>query len=239
MELETNNQTYSCDALNFDLFIVKPKTKQKKLPAILIAHAWDGLNKPIQDIAHKIAALGYVAVGVDLYGQGVRGNPTADNSNLMNPLIEDRQLLINRLLASFQAIQKLEYVDETKIGAIGYCFGGLCVLDLARAAPVNLKGVVSFHGILKSNNLPAPTPIQAAILIEHGWDDPMATADDYLEFSKEMDSRKANWQAHIHGGTMHAFTFEGANKPEIGILYNKDAASRSWQSMINFFNEIL
>ncbi|MEL7316871.1 MAG: dienelactone hydrolase family protein, partial [Cyanobacteria bacterium J06559_3] len=132
--------------MEFDLYIAQPKNTTKALPAIFVAHAWDGLNAPIEDIAQRVAQLGYVAVAVDVYGKGVRGNPTGDNSHLMTPLLEDRGVLRNRLQAGYAAIREMEIVDATRIGAIGYCFGGLCALDLARSVPDSLKGIVSFHG---------------------------------------------------------------------------------------------
>lgn len=236
--ISTNAATYEHHGMEFDLYVAQPESVMKALPAIFIAHAWDGLNAPIEDIAQRVAQLGYVAVAVDVYGKGIRGNPMGDNSHLMNPLLEDRSVLRNRLQAGYSAIREIETVDATQIGAIGYCFGGLCALDLARSAPESLKGVVSFHGGLTGSDLKDTKPIEASILIEHGWDDPLVPPDDYLAFAHEMDERKADWQAHIHGGAVHAFTFEGANMPEIGLQYHEAAARRSWKSMIDFFDEV-
>ncbi|MEO1299642.1 MAG: dienelactone hydrolase family protein [Cyanobacteria bacterium J06636_16] len=224
--------------MEFDLYVAQPESVTKALPAIFVAHAWDGLNAPVENITQRVAQLGYVAVAVDVYGKGVRGNPTGDNSHLMNPLLEDRGALRNRLQAGYTAIRQIAAVDATRIGAIGYCFGGLCVLDLARSVPEDLKGVVSFHGGLTGSDLKETKPIEASILIEHGWADPLVPTDDYLAFANEMDERKADWQAHIHGGAVHAFTFEGANMPEKGIQYHEAAARRSWKSMIDFFDEV-
>lgn len=238
MEITTYTEIYTNLDKPYDLYVAHPKEQDKPLPAIFIAHAWDGLNKPVKEIAHRVAKLGYIAIAVDVYGKGIRGNPTGDNSNLMNPLIENREVLKNQLLAGLEAIKNLSFVDSTKLGAIGYCFGGLCVLDLARAAPENLLGVVSFHGLLGESDAHDTTPIQASILVEHGWDDPMVSAKDVIAFASEMDKRKADWQLHAHGGAVHAFTFEGANMPEKGIQYHQAAAERSWQSMNNFFEEV-
>ncbi|MEO0988092.1 MAG: dienelactone hydrolase family protein [Cyanobacteria bacterium J06639_14] len=237
--ISINAATYELQGMEFDLYVAQPEPVTKPLPAIFVAHAWDGLNAPIENITQRVAQLGYVAVAVDVYGKGMRGNPIGDNSHLMNPLLADRSVLCNRLQAGYGAIRALETVDATRIGAIGYCFGGLCVLDLARSVPEDLKGVVSFHGALTgSDDLKDTQPIEASILIEHGWDDPLVLPNDYLAFTNEMDGRQADWQAHIHGGALHAFTFEGANMPEKGIQYHEAAARRSWQSMINFFKEV-
>ena len=236
--ISTNTATYEHHGMEFDLYIAHPESIAKALPAIFVAHAWDGLNAPIEDIAQRVAQLGYVAVAVDVYGKGMRGDPTGDNSHLMNPLLEDRGMLRNRLQAGYSAIRELETVDATRIGAIGYCFGGLCVLDLARSVPEYLRGVVSFHGGLTGCDMKETKPIEASILIEHGWDDPLIPPDDYLAFTHEMNERKADWQAHIHGGAVHAFTFEGANMPEHGLQYHEAAARRSWKSMVDFFDQV-
>jgi len=238
MLVTTSYAEYESEDLPFDLYVAAPKANSEPLPGILVAPGWDGLNEPIEKITRRVAELGYVAVAVDVYGKGVRGEPHGNNSHLMNPLLEDRSTLIKRVLASFSAIKTMESVDESRMGAIGYCFGGLCVLDLARAVPDNLLGVVSFHGALTANKLSDTKPIRASVLIEHGWDDPMVPPNDYLAFSEEMDQRSADWQAHIHGGALHAFTFEGANMPDIGIQYHEAAARRSWKSMCDFFEEV-
>lgn len=237
--ISTHTATYTLSGTEFDLYVAHPDSMTKPRPAIFVAHAWDGLNPPIETIAQRVAQLGYVAVAVDVYGQGIRGNPLGENSHLMNPLLADRGMLHHRLRAGYGAIQEMATVDATRIGAIGYCFGGLCVLDLARSVPGCLKGVVSFHGGLTGSGLEATKPIEASILIEHGWADPLVPPEDYLAFAHEMDNRQADWQAHIHGGAMHAFTFEGANMPENGILYHEAAARRSWKSMVDFFEQVL
>lgn len=236
--ITTRTASYELRGTEFDLYVAQPENVTSPLPAIFIAHAWDGLNAPIENIACRVAQLGYVAVVVDVYGKGVRGNPLGDNSHLMAPLLEDRSLLRDRLQAGYAAIRSMDSVDATQIGAIGYCFGGLCALDLARSVPPYLKGVISFHGGLAGCDLEETKPIEAAILIEHGWDDPLAPPDDFLAFASEMDARKADWQAHIHGGALHAFTFEAANMPEKGLQYHEAAARRAWQSMANFFDGV-
>jgi len=239
MGLRAYKKDYPHAGREFDLYVTFPDDLKEKLPAVFIAHAWDGLNEPMMEIARQVAALNYVAVAVDVYGKGARGDPVGDNTHLMAPLMEDRKLLNDRLLAAYDAIRTMEAVDQKRIAAIGYCFGGFCVLDLARAVPEGLKAVVSFHGGLTTNNLPSKGPIKASILIEHGWDDPIVPHDDFLAFTEEMDKRQADWQAHIHGGAAHAFTFDKANMPDSGIQYHEAAARRSWQSMVDFFKESL
>ncbi|MEO0770568.1 MAG: dienelactone hydrolase family protein, partial [Cyanobacteria bacterium J06649_4] len=181
--ISTNTATYKFNVMEFELYIAQPASITKALPAIFVAHAWDGLNAPIKEITRRVAQLGYVAAAVDVYGKGIRGNPVGDNSHLVKPLLEDRSVLQNRLQAGYSAIKEIKRVDAARIGAIGYCFGGLCVLDLARSVPEDLKGVVSFHGGLAGNDLRDTKPIEASILIEHGWNDPVVPVEDYLAFA--------------------------------------------------------
>jgi dienelactone hydrolase len=182
---------------------------------------------------------GYVGFALDAYGKGIRGSLAGDNSALMNPLMADRALLRSRLLAGFETAKQHQAVDGTRIAAIGYCFGGLCVLDLARAVPQNLKGVVSFHGNYKPPEIGKQPRISAKILILHGWEDPINPPPDVLAIARELTNAEADWQLHAYGHAQHSFTFIGANFPERGIVYNAAADRRSWASMRAFLEEIL
>jgi dienelactone hydrolase len=121
---------------------------------------------------------------------------------------------------------------------MGYCFGGLCALDLARAAPSGLLGAVSFHGLLKAPGITPQAPVTAKVLVLHGWSDPMAPPADVEAFGTEFTAAGADWQLHAYGHTLHAFTVEGANAPQNGMAYNANAARRSWASMKAFFEEV-
>jgi dienelactone hydrolase len=208
-------------------------------PCVLVAHAWDGQNEPMRAEAEAFAALGYVGFALDLYGKGVRGGVMDDNSRLMAPFMEDRALLRRRLLAGLEAARRHPLVDPGRIAAVGWCFGGLCVLDLARSAPAGLKGVVSLHGVLRPPDRLPRSPITAQVLILHGWEDPMAPPADLLALARELTEAGADWQLHAHGHAMHAFTYPGANRPEAGILYDEAAARRSRAAMLSFLEETL
>ena len=190
-------------------------------------------------VTEKIARLGYIGFALDVYGKGIRGSETGDNSALMNPLLADRSLLRRRLLAGLRAAEDHKRVDRNRIAVIGYCFGGLCALDLARAMPPGLKGAASIHGVLTPPQLGEQLPIKASILILHGWEDPMAPPSDVLAIATELTAASADWQLHAYGHTKHAFTFQGANIPERGILYNPAADRRSWASLRAFLTELL
>lgn len=219
-----------------EAFIAHDEAKPGKKPAICIFHAWRGRDDFVEKKAIQLAELGYVGCALDVYGKGVLGTTAAENSALMRPLMEDRGLLRRRLLAGFDLVKSLAFVDPNKIGAIGFCFGGLCALDLGRSG-ADVKGVVSFHGLLRApENL--TSSCKAKILALHGNDDPMVPFEEVRAFEEEMTKGKVDWQLHTYGGTMHAFTNPIANEPKAGTVYCPRADKRSWISMRNFFEEV-
>lgn len=155
----------------------------------------------------------------------------------MNPLVSDQKLLRRRIQAGLTAACSMSEVDSKRVAVIGFCFGGLCALELARSG-ADLKGVVSFHGLLhKPGNLKSE-PITAKILVMHGYDDPMVQPDQVHEFCNEMTEANVDWQMHMYGHVQHAFTNPLAHDKQLGTIYNEVAAQRSWQSMTNFLQEI-
>lgn len=208
-----------------------------KCPAVLVSHAWAGRSAFECDKADKLAELGYVGIAIDNYGKGVFGNSMEENSALMTPFVQDRAKLRRRLQAGIAAAAALPQVDSARMAAIGFCFGGLCVLDMARSG-ADLRGVVSFHGLFRPSEVPNEK-IVAKILALHGHDDPMVPPDAVLGLEKELSSAGADWQIHAYGGTMHAFTNPDANAPQNGMQYNPIAAARAWTAMKNFLAEVL
>lgn len=209
-----------------------------KRPAVLVSHAWAGRSDFECRKADALAALGYVGIAIDNFGKGVLGKNNDENSKLMSPFVQDRALLRKRLRAGITAAATVPQVDTARMAAIGFCFGGLCVLDMARSG-ADLRGVVSFHGLFRqAENLPNEA-IRAKILALHGHDDPMVPPEAVLALEKELTEARADWQIHAYGGTMHAFTNPEANAPQQGMAYNPVAAARAWTSMQNFLNEVL
>lgn len=207
------------------------------LPAVLIAHAWGGRDEFVERKARRLAWHGYAAFGWDMYGNCKRGNSTEECQALIAPFMGDRTRIAKRANAALAAVRKLPQVDARRVAAMGFCFGGLCVLDLARSG-ADVRGVVSFHGLLKPNGLP-PQKIASKILVLHGHDDPMAPVEDVVALEKEFTAAKADWQVHAYGGTMHAFTQPGANNPSFGTVYNENADRRSWHTLMGFLEEVL
>lgn len=206
-------------------------------PAVLISHAWGGRDDFVADKAQKLAGLGYVGFALDLYGKGILGASKDENAKLMQPFLEDRGKLQRRMKAALAAVKQLPEVDDQNIAAMGFCFGGLCVLDLARTG-ADLKGVISFHGLLGAPDNTHGIKIKAKVLVLHGHDDPMVPPKQELAFQEEMTQAGADWQFVTYGHTVHAFTNPVANDPNFGTVYNADADRRSWLAMQNFLAEI-
>ncbi|MCX7085190.1 MAG: dienelactone hydrolase family protein [Methylococcales bacterium] len=210
---------------------------QGQRPVVLINHAWAGRDGFVEEKAKQIAELGYVGFAVDMYGKGILGISKDQNAQLMQPFMEDRQLIIQRMKAVFNAIRLMPWVDDKQIAAMGFCFGGLCVLDFARTG-IDIKGVISFHGLLGAPQVDAGSVIKAKVLAMHGYDDPMVPVVQVNVFQEEMTRAGADWQFHSFGNTMHAFTNPVANDPDFGTVYQVSADQRSWKLMVSFLNEI-
>jgi dienelactone hydrolase len=208
-----------------------------KKPAVLVCHDWSGRNDFADDKAKKLAELGYIGFALDMYGKDKTGNTKEEKIALMQPLMQDRSKLLQRITAAFTTVKKLDQVDTANIAAIGFCFGGLCVLDLARGGAA-LKGVVSFHGLLQAPENAAHHAIQAKILALHGYADPMVTPEHVMAFADEMTAAKVDWQLDIYGNVKHAFTNPQANDDAFGTVYNKKADARSWLAMREFLKEV-
>ena len=199
-------------------------------PLVLIAHTWAGKDEFVHQRADDLAALGYVGFAVDMYGNGKVGADTAENESLMTPLVSDRDMLKDRIVSALNFGKSLPGVNSSRVAAIGYCFGGLVVLDLARSGE-DLSGVVSFHGLLMPSDI-SEKGIKAKVLVLHGERDPMVPLDMVDTFQKEMTEANADWQLHSYGGTYHAFTNPDANDPSLGTQFSKSANDRSWHCLL-------
>ncbi|NOR67790.1 MAG: carboxymethylenebutenolidase, partial [Woeseiaceae bacterium] len=199
--------------------------------------AWAGRSDFENTKAEELAKLGYVGFALDNYGRGILGTNTEENSALIQPFLDDRAMLQGRMQIALEVLKGLDEVAASRVAAIGFCFGGLCVLDLARTG-TDIRGVVSFHGLFASPGNTAGNKIKAKVLALHGWDDPMAPPDQVVSLAEELSSMGADWQLHGYGNTMHAFTNPQANDPDFGTVYSPDADRRSWNAMQDFLSEI-
>jgi dienelactone hydrolase len=237
MSISTRTIEHTLDGQIFESLLVFDAAQQGPRPAVLVHHGWEGRSEGQEKFTERLTDQGYAAVAVDLFGKGRRGKTTEECRALMAPLMQDRALVRKRLLKVMEVAQNLPEVDRGKIAAIGFCFGGLCALDLARAGG-KVKGVASFHGLFTPPDLPLVTPIDAKVIAFHGWDDPFTPPDQVLAFGKEFTEAKADWQLHAFGGTVHAFMNESADMPEMGLLYSSRAAARAWSELRLFLAEV-
>lgn len=215
-----------------------PVNTVSPLAVVLVTHAWDGPVEEFHDKARKLADEGYIAFVVDVYGNGKTESDLSKLMETLGPYMDNRALLLQRMRAALEAAQSIPGADASRIGAIGYCFGGTAVLDLARGSH-DVRAVVSFHGGLAGNGLEQADDISAHVLVLHGEDDPLVPAEQVAEFKAEMSARNADWQLLAYGHTVHGFTRPGANNPDFGTVYSPVADARAWRAMRDFFRETL
>jgi len=211
---------------------------QGKRPAVLVIHQWKGLGDYEKKRAEMLARLGYNVFAVDIYGKGVRPQTPNEAGAQAAKYRSDRALLRARVRAGLDVLARHELTDAKRMAAIGYCFGGTAVLELARSG-ADIAGVVSFHGGLSS-----PTPgdarnIKAKVLALHGADDPNVPLKEVAAFEEEMRQAGVDWQLVAYGGAVHSFTDRDAgNDNAKGAAYNERADRRSWEAMKQFFAEL-
>ncbi len=209
-----------------------------KRPGVIVVHEWWGLNDFIKGRAEALAKLGYVAFAVDIYGKGIRAKTAEEAGKLAGLYRSDRKLLRARANAGLEVLKRLPQTDTRNIAAIGYCFGGGTVLEMARSG-ADISGVVSFHGNLDNPNPADAKNIKAEVLVLHGAEDPYVTPEQVRTFWDEMRKTDARWQVNIYSGAVHSFTNpDSGNDKSKGVAYNETAAVRSWNAMKMFFSEI-
>lgn len=238
MAIQTRTVDYSHAGTPLEGFFAYDDRRAQPLPAVMISHAWRGRDEFVCDKARKLAGLGYAAFALDMYGKGILGTSLDENAALMQPFMDDRPLLQSRIAAGLEMLRRQPEVDSRRIAAMGFCFGGLCVLDLARTG-ADIRGVVSFHGLFIPPGNTEGTRIKAKVLALHGFDDPMAPPDQLAALGRELTEAGADWQIHAYGNTVHAFTNPVANDPAFGAVYDETADRRSWQSLQAFLAEVL
>jgi dienelactone hydrolase len=220
-------------------YLAMPEDTAEPGPGILVVPEWKGLNDYAKKRAEQLAELGYVALAADIYGEGKVVTSNEEAGKLAKTYKDDRDLLRARVNAGLDALKAQSAVNPEKVAAIGYCFGGTAVLELARSG-ADVNGVVSFHG-----GLDTPTPddsknIKAKVLVLHGGDDPYVPSEQVQAFKDEMRQGNVDWQFITYGGAVHSFTNPASgNDPSQGAAYDAAADQRSWQHMQLFFQELL
>lgn len=208
-----------------------------KRPGVLVVHEWWGLNDYVRTRVDKLAELGYVAFALDMYGKGIWTTDPKKAGELSGHL-RGKPIMRERARAGLDILRKNEKVDTQRIAAIGYCFGGTTVLELAYGG-ADIRGGVSFHGGL---SVPKPEDmgaIKAKILVLHGADDAFVSSENIAAFQDGMRQAGADWQMVYYGSAVHSFTNPAADKANVkGLAYNSTADQRSWKHMQIFFEEI-
>lgn len=206
-------------------------------PVVMIVHQWGGLGEYEKRRADMLADMGYLAFALDIYGKGVRPEG-AERGATAGRFKGDRALFRQRLTAGFEEAKRLPGAHAGKVAAIGYCFGGTGVLELARTG-ADVKGVVSFHGGLDSPTPSDGAKIRAQVLVLHGADDPFVPEADLNAFVSEMKTHKVNWEMVSYGNAVHSFTeVEAGTDNSRGAAYNAVADKRSWEAMKRFLAEV-
>jgi len=240
-DLKEENITYTADNVVMNGYVAYDSKKEGKLPAVIVVHEWWGMNDYLKMRARKLAELGYIAMAIDLYGNGKTADNPTDAQKMSAPFYQNLQMTKTRFDAALNKLKTYSQADTSNMAAIGYCFGGGTVLNMARMGE-NLKAVVSFHG-----NLAGPAPdknlLKAKILVCHGADDKFVLLPEVKQFKKQMDSIGADYTFKQYPNATHAFTNPSATamgqKFNFPIAYNAAADSASWNDMKDFFNRVL
>ena len=207
-----------------------------KRPAVLVLHGWEGRSEPQIDFAKELVQWGYAGFAADFYGKGVAPTTSDECERLMMAFLHDRTLLQDRAVHIVEVVKALQEIDADRIGVVGFCFGGLCALDLARTS-ADVRAIASFHGVLSPPGNTGGNKIKAKVAVFHGWDDPFAPPEDVVALGRELSGHDADWQIHAYGKTMHSFMARAANNPEAGLMYNEVSARRALASLKTFLVE--
>jgi len=239
-KLKEENVTYASDSITMNGYIVYDENKEGPRPAVIVVHEWWGLNDYSKMRARELAKLGYIAMAMDMFGNGQQADNPDDAGKLAGPFYQNPQMAQPRFDAALEKLKTYPQADPSQVAAIGYCFGGAQVLNLARFGE-DLKGVVSFHGNL-AVTAPDKNLLKADILVCHGAADPFVPQEEVDRFKQQMDSIGASYTFKAYEGATHAFTnpnaTEKGEKFNIPIRYDAAADSASWNDMKAFFGKI-
>jgi len=239
--IKTEEVSYTANGTTLKGFLAYDENQKDKRPGVIVVHEWWGNNEYSRKRAEMLAELGYVALAVDMYGDGKQADNPGDAGKLATEVMQNIETARAKFDAGVNFLKKQSQTDSDKIAAIGYCFGGGVVLRMALAGD-DLNGVVSFHGSLPTDNVNNPKQVKAKLLVCNGADDPFVPKEQVVAFEKSMDSADVDYKLVNYPGAVHAFTNQAADsvgkKFNISIAYNKEADEKSWAEMQEFFKEI-
>ena len=237
-DVQTREINYTQNGTTLKGLIAWDNNAAGKRPGVLVVHEWWGHEEHTRNQARRLAQSGYVALALDMYGDGKHADHPDDAQKFMAEATKDIAVVVARFKAARAALVADSHVDPEKIAAIGYCFGGAVVLNMARAGE-DLDAVVSFHGALDAFVPATPGGIKPEILVLTGADDPMVTTDVVEKFRAEMTAAKANFRIVTYPGAKHSFTNPAAESHAMPALaYNADADKKSWDELLTLFNKI-
>ncbi len=236
-EIVGRDVKYKDGATELQGYIAYDSSIKGKRPGVLIVHEWTGINDYIKDRARRFASLGYVAFAADIYGRDYRPETLEDAERVSYRFKKNVKLLRRRLNAGLKRLKSFPQVNPGLIVAVGYSFGGMAVLELARTG-VPLKGVISVYGSLYPD-VKSSSNIRTRVLVLHGGDDPFVGSDKLLRLWRELQSSGVQWEIHIYGGAVHSFTNpESGDDPSVGVAYNPYADRHSWKMIKEFLYEV-
>jgi len=229
---------YTIGKDTFEGLFVYPQTSKGKVPGVLMVHNWLGISDETKKQAERVAKLGVAVFAVDVYGKGVRASAAKEAMALAGKYKSDRKLFRERLLRGLEVLREQKGVDGSAVIAVGYCFGGTGVIELARAGG-DVKAVVSFHGGLDSPNPADGKNIKTRVVVLQGADDPYVKASDISAFQNEMRSHGVDWEMTVYGGAVHSFTDVSAGSDvKTGAAYDEKADTRSFQAFTDLLNDL-
>lgn len=240
-EVKSKEVTYNANGTTLKGFLAYDASSKEKRPGVIVVHEWWGHNEYARTRAKMLAELGYVALAVDMYGDGKTADHPDNAAKFMNEAFSDMALFKKKFEAGLALLKSQPQTDPEKMAAIGYCFGGATVLGMARAG-VDLDGVVSFHGMLATETPAQKGSVKASILAFHGGNDPFVPKEQADAFKKEMTDAEVDFTFVEFEGVQHSFTNPGSTevgkKYELPLVYNEDADKKSWAQMIEFLQTI-
>ena len=236
-DVVTEQVNYSVNDVALQGYLAKPRDLAKKTPGILVVHEWWGHNEYARRRTEMLAELGYIAFALDMYGDNKVTDHPKEAKQYMQEATRNPEVLMNRFNAALHLLKQQDHIDPDRIAAIGYCFGGAVVLNMARAGS-ELKGVVSFHGSLASQNPAIKDAVKAKVLVLHGGNDALVPADQVEAFEREMQAANVDYELITYEGVDHSFTNPAADevgeKHSMPISYDQQADEDSWQRMKDF-----
>lgn len=232
---------YEANGIRLVGFLAWDESSSETRPGVLIVHEWWGLNDYARSRARQLAELGYVAFALDMYGGGKQAEHPDQAAAFAGHLAEHQDEVRARFKAALELLRAQDSTDTERIAAIGYCFGGGVVLDMARSG-ADIDGVVSFHGSLASNIEARPGEVKARVAVFHGADDPFVPQDDVENFRAEMEAAGVDYRFVAYPGVLHSFTNPEADRFgrefELPLAYDAEADADSWKQMQEFFADI-